>query len=178
MPPVLQSKPSGEKRRICATPVSVAPTPSLPQQQRSTTAVSAGGSIDLDQAIQPPAPQDAKPAGVPDAQEPGEAQKPRDMLAQHSSAAVSPGASQEPQGSNQQREANKEVGNPACSESAGDGLGGSHFSKGQSQAEPAEDVSAVQDSGEHLVKFPNAHGLLSFCHAVCHFRAPSLHLLI
>ena len=154
-----QSKPSGEKRRICATPVSIGPTPAPPQQQRSRSVASAGASIGLDQPSQPLATQAPMPAGVPAAHTPDEAQKPHDMLAQHSSAAASPGASQEPQGSIRQREAGG-VGGLACSVSADGASGGSHLPREQSHAEPAEGASAVQDSGAHLSCIPNAPGLL------------------
>ncbi len=147
LPLVQQSKPAGEKRRICATPVAGAP-PSL--QQRSAPAAGAEAQSATEQPNQPPAPGTAAPADAPAVQEPDEAQKSHDRLAQPSTVAMSDLATQEPQRSAQQREVTV-GGGPACSTSAAQGSGGSQFTEGRPQANTAEAVSAVQDSGERYL---------------------------
>ena len=162
LPLVQQSKPAGEKRRICATPMSVAPSAF---QQRSAPAISAEAQSDVQQPSQPPAPRAeiAAPADAPAMQEPDEAQKSPDVAqkssdVQPNAAAVPDLAPQEPQSSARQREVSSD-GGPACF------VSGAHMSEarlpeGRPQANTAEDASAVQESGEELSHLLSAHGLL------------------
>ena len=159
LPLVQQSKPAGEKRRICATPMSVAPTPF---QQRGVPAVGAEAQSGVEEPSQPPAPQaaTAAPADAPAVQEPEEAPRSRDMLSQPSTAAVPDVASQEPQSSLQRDVTGG--GGPACSVSAAQVSGGSRLPEGRPQANTAEDVSAVQDSGEQSCYLLSAGSLRTF----------------
>ena len=118
-------------------------------------AVSTEAITDSEQPGQPPEPQaaTAAPADAP-AQEPDEAQKSRDRLAQPSTVAGPDVIPQEPPGS-AQHSGVTEDGGLSASMSAVKSKGGVSFQAGQSQGQADRDISAVHDSGEQLTHLLN-----------------------
>ena len=151
-PSVLQRKPSGERRRICATPVSAA---AAAPQQDSAPGDSPGAKVDTKQTSQPTTPQaaTAAPADAPAMQKPDVAHMAHDTPGQPSTLAGLGVAAKEPPGSAQKSEVTIDDG-LACSMDAVKSMGGLRFPMGQSPAQAAQDVSGAPGSGKRLTRLP------------------------
>ncbi len=149
LPPVPHSKPAGEKRRICATPVSSTP---MPPQQRSVPAVGAGteARTGTEQPSQPLAPQMTTATSAEEApamHHPNKAGKLSKEV--HLCAGRKPDdAMMEGMHDSAQKGGLTEDSRPACTQSAVKGSEASQSQTVASHGQAAQAILGAHDSGE------------------------------
>ena len=150
LPPVPHSKPAGEKRRICATPVSSTP---MPPQQRSVPAVGAstGARTGTEQPSQLPAPQmtTAPSSEAPVMQHPNQAGKSSEEVQLSTGRKLDDAKTGGMQDSAQQGGLTEDS-RPACMQSAVKSSEASPSQTVVSHGQAAHAISGAHDSGEQL----------------------------
>ena len=150
LPPVPHSKPAGEKRRICATPVSSTP---MPPQQCSIPAVIASteARTGTEQPSQPPAPQmtTAPSAEAPAMQHPDKAAKSSEEVQSSTGRKLDDAKMGGTQDSAQQGGLTEDS-RPACTQSAVKSSEASPSHTVVSHGQAAQAISGAHDSGEQL----------------------------